>query len=76
MRKWRGLALAIALTVLPVLWLTLWVSNVGVLLESGYRTIAIIPGTSPTIQCTYFIGLEAIDVTHYGVRCPVFKRII
>lgn len=72
----RGVVVAIALAILPLLWLVLWVANAGLLVESGLRQIAIIPGTSPTIQCTYLIGLETIDVTHYGTRCPVLKQIL
>lgn len=72
----RGVVVAVAVAMLPVVWLVFWVANIGLLIESGYRQIAIIPGTSPTIQCTYFIGLETIGVTHYGNRCPVLKQIL
>jgi hypothetical protein len=71
----RTVVIALGLASLPILWLVLWVANVGLLIDSGYRMIAIIPGTLPTIQCTYFIGIETISVTHYGNRCPVFKYI-
>jgi len=71
----RNVAIAVGLASLPIVWLVLWIANVGLLIESGYRGIAIIPGTLPTIQCTYFIGVETITVTHYGNRCPVFKHI-
>jgi hypothetical protein len=71
----RNTAITIVLASVPILWLVLWVANLGLLIESGHRGLAFIPGTSPTIQCRYFIGVETISVTHYGNRCPVFKHI-
>jgi len=77
MKNWRAVVIGIALAALPVSWLLLWVTNIGILTQSDRRLI-FDPNLNivHALHCTYFIGVELLEVRHYGVRCPVFKRII